>query len=140
MSRKVAVKTDCRNIDSVGSVTDYLGLEVNSVEAGIQYFDDGSEVWGGHSGFHGCYWLTLSGWVNDSCTDGENTTGPNVISAWTEGEFHNNLCPSGGQCQTRHRGTFFTYPEDPRWHCTVYAIHPLLQHHCYGERLDVADD
>ena len=121
------------------SVTDWPGLEVNSVEAGIQYFDDGSEVWGGHSGFHTCTWLELSGWVKDSCTSDESTTGPNVISTWTEGEFHNDLCPRGQKCRTEHRGTFFTYPGDPRWHCTVYIIHKALRHSCYGERIDVAD-
>ena len=121
------------------SVTDLPGLEVNSVEAGIQYFDDGSEVWGGHSGFHDCFWLELSGWVRDSCIPGEFTTGPNVISTWTEGEFHNDLCPDGEHCRTKHRGTFFSYPRDPRWHCTVHVIHPLLRHNCYGERLEVAD-
>ena len=121
------------------SVTDKPGLEVNSVEAGIQYFDDGSEVWGGHSGFHDWYWLKLSGWVKDSGTSGEFTTGPNVISTWTEGEFHNNLCPTGEHCRTKHRGTFFTYPGDPRWHCTVYVIHWALRHSCHGERIEVAD-
>ena len=121
------------------SVTDQINIEVNSVEAAIQYFDDGSEVWGGHSGFHHCSWLIASGWVKDYCTPGENPTGPNVISTWTEGEFHNNLCETGNHCETRHRGTFFTYPGDPRWHCTVYVIHPLLRHNCYGQVLGVHD-
>ena len=122
------------------SVSDWFpNIEVNSVEAGIQYFDDGSEVWGGHSGFHDWYWFTGSGWVKDAGTSGESTTGPNVISTWTEGEFHNENCLTGGQCQTWHRGTFFTYPGDWRYHCTVYVIYPGLRHSCNGERIEAAD-
>ena len=123
------------------SVSDKFHIEVNAVEAlpRIQYFDDGSEVWGGHSGFHTCTWLLASGWVNDYCTSGESTTGPNVISTWTEGEFHSDFCPGGEHCRTKHRGTFFSYPGDPRWHCTVYIIHPTLRHDCYGERIEVSD-
>lgn len=122
------------------SVSDWFpNIEVNSVEAGIQYFDNGSTVWGGHSEFHDWYWFTGSGWVKDSGTSGESTAGPNVISTWTEGEFHNDLCPSGEHCRTKHRGTFFTYPGDWRYHCTVYVIHPALRHSCSGERIEVAD-
>ena len=121
------------------TVTDYPSIVVNSVEAGIQYFDDGSEVWGGHSGVHDWYWFTGSGWVKDAGTSGESTTGPNVISTWTEGDFHNDNCPRGQKCRTKHRATFFTYPEDPRWRCYVYIIHWGLRHDCYGERIDVAD-
>ena len=120
-------------------VTDWVGIEVNSVEAGIQYFDDGSTVSGGHSGFHDWRWFKLSGWVKDSGASGEFTTGLNVISTWTEGEFHNDNCPHGQKCRSKHRGTFFTYPGDSRWHCTVYVIHWALRHSCSGERIEVAD-
>ncbi|MDA1279911.1 MAG: hypothetical protein O3B95_07705 [Chloroflexi bacterium] len=69
-------------------------LCLSCVEAEVDYYDDGSDVWGGHNTQYDCHALQLTGWWEQSCSSvSSSLSGLSSISHKATGEFENIIIP-----------------------------------------------
>lgn len=64
---------------------DWLGIDVTRVHAAMSYYDNGSQVYGGHNPYNQCYWMS-----HFKCLDCDAhwiPSGPSNVYINTEGEF-----------------------------------------------------
>jgi hypothetical protein len=113
---------------------DFIHLDLTAAKAWLDYYDDGSQVYGGHNDFVGCDSFPLTGWYTYACgQSGKNLNGPSEVWNETHGSFGNVFQPGlahdlwarpvgnpgGGAwilCQRSGAGA----PVGTHWHCSGY--------------------
>jgi len=67
-----------RRVWAKAELDDFIGIDLTWVRAEVDFYDDGSDVWGGHNRLNLCSWLH-DGWYNTSCTAAYWNNGPNYV-------------------------------------------------------------
>lgn len=114
------------------SLHDFVHLCLTCSLVWVEYFDNGSQVWGGHNPSTICSNFTLTGWYVLNCGHtGNNLSGPSEIWHETLGSFNNIFKPGlyhqlwarpvgnpGGGAWVLCQRTGAGAPVSTHWHCS----------------------
>jgi len=92
---------------------DVVGIDLTRVHAEMKYFDNGTQVYGGHDPYNECY-AFWDGWRILSCAAHWWPNGPNYVYTNTEGEFEWLF----GQYRHWHKAQYDGWPNGVhQWWC-----------------------